>query len=276
MFIAATHKVNFGCCAVIATAFAAMQLLSSVMASLLVSLVFLHCLGQDYNEQALQKAIAYIEARGERLYPMMVPTLYHLRREYRLQVNTTAWELEIRKRNKQLRNPFLRELDPETQILRGDISRLSGIDRLTAIAMHCDRFGLPKNYLADLRRLASQGNYALTHATLALLLSGWRNCLRNDETFQSELQFQHRELSSLSRRIAPQSDLGVETMLMLLLSGKNLKPPARFDTALLAQLLDAQWPDGSWNGDDHTTVLAMWVILEARNQGITGKAAKNE
>ncbi|GAB4432272.1 MAG: hypothetical protein OHK0011_15120 [Turneriella sp.] len=253
--------------------FAAMQLFSSVVASMLLCLFTLECGGQDYSELALQKAIAYVEGRGERLYPMMVPTLYHLKQEYKLQVNTTAQELEIRQRNKKRRNPFLRELDPETEILREDISKLSGIDRTTAVAMHCDLFGLPKNYLADLRRQAAQGNYALTHATLSLLLAGWRRCLPNDERFQRELQLQYRELTSLLRRIAPQSDLGVETMLMLLLSGKNLKPPARFDSALLTQLLEAQWPNGSWNGDDHTTVLAMWVILEARSQGITIKKA---
>lgn len=199
---------------------------------------------------------------------MMVPTLYHMKREYGLQVDTAAREQEIRERNRQRRNPFLRELDPETAIMAEDIRKLSGIDRITAVALHCDRFGLPDNYLGEIHRLASQGKYALTHATLALLLAGWRKCLSNGKEFQEELIFQHGELIRLSRSVEPASDLGVETILMLLLAGKNLKAQPDFDRSLLVQMLNGQSPDGSWNRDDHTTVLAMWVLLEARRQGL--------
>jgi hypothetical protein len=248
-----------------------MRLFPALLCGLSVCLLPVSCRLDTKMEKALQNASAYIEARGDRLLPMMIPTLHHLQQTYGLRIDLARQEEEIRRLNKSRRNPFLRELDPETPISAEDIRKLAGIDRITAAALHCDRFGLPENFLDKVHRLALQGKYALTHATLALLLAGWRKCLPNGKEFQDELSFQYGKLVQLSRSVEPRSDLGVETILMLLLAGRNLEPKPDFDRSLLVQMLGGQSQDGSWNGDDHTTVLAMWVLLEARRQALADR-----
>jgi len=248
----------------------------SIILAGVLALPNLACHGNPKVEQSLEKAIEYVRSRGEKLHPMMVPTLHHLGREYGLQVDITVMAQKIRERNRENPNPFLRELDPKTQITPKDIQKLSGIDHFTATAMHCDRFGLPKYYLARLRKLAAYDGYALTHAALALLLAGWRKCVANDQFLEAEFYFYYGRLQELLERIDAESDLGVETMLMLLLLRKNLKLPPELDRASLLRILDAQQADGSWNQDDHTTVLAIWVMLEAQRQGIFGAGKHHE
>ena len=40
---------------------------------------------------------------------------------------------------------------------------------------------------------------------------------------------------------------------------------SRLFLALAEQILAAQSPDGSWYQNDHTTVIALWLLLELQN-----------
>jgi hypothetical protein len=92
----------------------------------------------------------------------------------------------------------------------------------------------------------------------------------DEEKFRNEVDYQTKLLSRLLRKIRADSDLGIEAIVMLYLTrhAPHLKNSAPvIEPRWIVQILDAQDADGSWDQNDHTTVLAMWALLEARRTG---------
>jgi len=136
--------------------------------------------------------------------------------------------------------------------------------RATARALHCDRLGLPDDYLTTLRDLAGRGRYALTHAVLAARWTVENGCLteRQVETFQQDTL---NHIEAMVDRIGVVTDLGIEAVAILDYGGARNRIRQSWIEAITATQRD----DGGWaaapdlaTSNPHTTYLALWVLLE--------------
>lgn len=148
----------------------------------------------------------------------------------------------------------------------------SQIDRMTAVALHCDRLALPGNWAAVLEAAGRAGGYALTHAALASQWSVENGCLDAAEArrVQDGLATQLATLIQDRERLAATdpkiTDVWIEAagILTYIGHGQRVTPDA------LGALLAQQRSDGGWplhptstESDPHATAVAIWALLEA-------------
>lgn len=238
---------------------------------LLAALPLTACsLFENRIDQAIARARENLQQKELRVLPMVVPTLDHLVKEYGLQLDLTALKNKVLQDARHDRRPFLRSIDASVVATETELKRLKGIDRITGAALYCDLYKLPPAFFPDLRKMAVSGGYNLTHATLALFMLRSKNCAVDERLFRDEVDFEVTRLSYMLKKIRPDSDLGIEAIVMLYMTRQaaHLKdsPPA-IDPRWIVRILDAQDADGSWDQNDHTTVLAMWALYEARRAG---------
>jgi len=162
---------------------------------------------------------------------------------------------------------YRRLVDPQASIDQASIDALaSEIDRVTATALYCDRLGLPDDFAQRLDRLAERSDeYALPHAMMA---TGWaieNRCLGSEVA----KGLRDRQVKAAEGRLAQRApgairDAPIETVSILYYLGERSHVKAEWVEAVLdAQLESGGWANGGASADDHTTALALWVLLEA-------------
>ena len=159
-----------------------------------------------------------------------------------------------------------RLLDAGTRIEPELLRRLvSKVNRITHPALHAREVPLPGRYANRLARAADAGGYELTHAGLALVWLAEHG--RTDVVDEAFVERVARDMAALLQPADGTSDLEIEAATFLhALSRGELVP-----TAFIDAVLDAQLPDGGWPADpaapdepnDHTSALALWLLLEA-------------
>ena len=232
-------------------------------------------------ERSLARGIEWFEAHVARADPSWANVIAYLHRRFGLSLRRTSGERveatgsssgrpEIDALYRRLSDPSARA-DPRT------IAALpSQIDRMTALALHCDQLGLPPGRPELLQRASLSGGYALTHAALA---RAWT--LENDCLSATALETSQREQTELlvalvARADAPRdpkrssTDQRIEALAMLYYTGARECVRPEWIAALLA----AQREDGGWplnpdaaRSDPHATALALWVLLENLRPG---------
>jgi hypothetical protein len=138
--------------------------------------------------------------------------------------------------------------------------------RAAARALHCDRFGLPKDFADLLAGFSNQGQYALTHAVLAYQWTLENRCgpLPDPDSFT---KFASNALRALVADPEVVQDLRIESLAMLIYAQwQDLTDPSWAQPVLETQQADGGWkPARDWpESHPHTTVLALWVLLAAR------------
>ena len=95
-----------------------------------------------------------------------------------------------------------------------------------------------------------------------------QNCAYDRATYKNELLSEITRLRWLLQSTAVESDLGIEAILMLQLSRSSPEmagEPSYVNPVWIERIIAAQSADGSWYQNDHTTVLALWLLLELKN-----------
>lgn len=216
---------------------------------------------------AIESAVEYLRKKENGILPMVIPTLDYLIKDYKLAMNIETQKKMLLNSARHDRRPFLRALDPSLVATPAEIARMNPIDRITGAAFYCDIYPLPANFFRSIRQLAVSGGYDLTHASLALIMAKSRGCKITQEEFDRELNFHKTRLLRLLARENPASDLGIEAIVMLYLAGNAGPNNAATDLVKpqwIVRILDAQDANGSWYDNDHTTVLAIWALLESK------------
>lgn len=168
-----------------------------------------------------------------------------------------------------LTRPFYRLIDPGVRPSAEEIRGIAGLTgAITAQALHCDWLPLAPGFWPALQRLAAGGGYASTHAVLASVWIEENGCEVDARALARLRDESVRELVGLLDSAGAPTDLQAEALAMLHYAGRaSLAHPRH-----VAALLVAQRDDGGWAlavdrdaGHPHTTVLALWVLLEVRH-----------
>lgn len=137
------------------------------------------------------------------------------------------------------------------------------VDQMVMMAMHCDHIALPAHFDQLVSRSIAAGGYSLTHAALSLQRLRENGCSLPGDQINKLRQRATTSIAATVGDKGPQSDWGYEAVALLFDSGRrDLVRPS-----WIAQIAQQQQADGHWggsvgtNGNDHTTVLALWAVL---------------
>jgi len=160
--------------------------------------------------------------------------------------------------------PYDKKLVEEYLKKKGDT-----IDGRTTWSMFCKDFPLPANYLQALGEHVEQGEYRMTHAAMQLANILDLECV---ELIGEAERLKARAIRALvdemstSRESSYADDLKYECIAMLYYLGRgDLVPDEQVHRIIEDQLDDGGWAPlagGPAGADVHTSVLALWVLLE--------------
>lgn len=169
-----------------------------------------------------------------------------------------------------------RLLDPALNLGRSKTAEAAGILSPTMSpvvylplrALHCDRFPLPADFLAEVEAETRRGGYGTTHAVIALRWAIEQGCLTESQTAQLR-SGQRIALIRIAESPAT-ADMFAEALAMLYYGGHGDAVRAEW----METLVTSQRPDGSFPFDSndlnpgHSTALALWAMLAAERPDV--------
>lgn len=236
--------------------------------------------GSAYTQQitdaqldgAIARGVQYLNGRIDsgRIYYLVVPLLAPLADYYHLPLSQGGGDLGNRLTDTLQR----RQWETYRQMMAFDKRRqpqlplpLSTLDGVNLYALYCGKALRQKTFLQYMDSSRVYGGYDLTHAYLAALLLRNTRCLcqRHIDRLYPLLLGDMRLLVP-APAVSSFSDLDMEVMALLLYANERML----ISEALVSRVLQAQQPDGAWKDadvesrdfTDHTTTLALWVLLE--------------
>ena len=216
--------------------------------------------GDDDTTRAINRAIDNLKSKGNNILPAMVPTLDYMIGAYKLDLNIEAQKKGIIKSAFGDEKIFLHALDTSLKVPQSQLDNLHGTDKVIATAIYCDFYGLPKDFFTSVNDMAYEGGYTLTHATMALMILKQHNCKYDTVAFKRELGVQVPKLENLITIKGPESNEGIEGIVMLYISGNGHLVKKEW----LAKVIATQQPNGTWNANERTTIFGLWALLEAK------------
>lgn len=233
--------------------------------------------------EVAQRAEDHLRARGTAIDPAMVLILHYLDRRF-----TLEWvrPLVARVRDQHracvaqpasdacraahATGTFARLVDPSARVTAEQLASLPNtLDGFTASALYCKVKELPQEFPALVaQRLVKENDYDPPHAALALQWAIEQGCL---DLAAPDVARVHAQILDALVDVAagvPQ-DSAIEAVALLAYTGGW----SRVQSAWLQTIAAAQTADGGWGeraqapSNDHTSTLALWVLLEATREG---------
>jgi len=132
--------------------------------------------------------------------------------------------------------------------------------------MYCDQIPLTDLYWEKIKAQNALNGYFLTHAMLSLHFMECNECKASDELSEIK-QTQIIQLQKLIETTAI-ADLKYEAIAILKLVASQTKIKQEW----IDEIIENQYENGGWSANlgkqtpnDHTTLLALWVLLESKN-----------
>lgn len=191
---------------------------------------------------------------------MMISTVDYLNKNYGMNIDIAQQKTQIFIRPPKRRRALLRFMNEQFIVPEYEIRDMVGLDAVTAEALYCDIYSLPRDFSAKINMMATASGYSLTHATLALVILKQRGCKNSGIDLDAELGRHAKLLTSLIAKKGPESDVGTEAIVFLYLSGHGKVVKKEW----ISKIIHSQKPHGACGNSDHTTVLALWAMLEAQ------------
>jgi len=227
-------------------------------------------------EAARDRALGFFAAHVERGDPSWLPIFAYLERRFGVAVRDARGRAlgggSADVTRPELLGVYERLFDPHAAVSADRIAALpSAADRMTALALHCDRLGLPSDWLAMLGQATDAGGYALTQAAVAGQWTLENGCLEP----AALRALQARQIEALAAlagdRAAAEAglDAGRDVWIEALALLHNHGAGSRVERAWVLDLARLQRDDGGFargpraqRSDPHATALALWVLLE--------------
>jgi hypothetical protein len=226
---------------------------------------------------AIDGALAYVAGPGPRSYDMLT-MLTWVGRMHGVTLPFSPGDLIIAitpppgvigYEGVQLRS-IRRVFDPLFELSQDDYNQLAGLDAMTHAALHCHLFPLDDADMQSWAGYSAQGDYSTTHVLLALLWAIDNDCAMPPSYDADLLDVTvNRVFAIAAANAEAATDLRVEAMALLAAAGRH----DLIQASWVVQLLDAQ-VGGGWRAEpgsdttnDHTTGLALWLLLQIAEQG---------
>lgn len=259
----------------------------SLVAALLLASAGACRSGRAVPQTAIDHAVGSLVAQQESLDPILAIILDSVRRRFDLTAvppqtaRVDAAQEAARKAGTMMRTGdsladmlavFRRLMDPSAVVTAAAIEGLRmPIDQVTATAIHCQAIPPPADFLKTLDEMVELGGYAMTHAVIASQWMVENGCI----PAATMAARRKRHVDALVRQIEKDdgqlTDRRVEAMATLFYIGEGRRAPQEWlDFVLQRQLPDGQWPgyaDQPQTPNAHTTLMALWLLLEARSEG---------
>ena len=243
--------------------------------------------GRTVPQAAIDRAIGSLTAQQQSLDPILAIILDSVRRRFALDAvppqtaYVDAAQEAARRSGTVMRTGdhladmlaiFRRLMDPSATATAAEIEALRmPIDQITAMAIHCQTVPLPADYLLTLDEMVKLGGYAMTHAVIASQWMFENGCVP-EATLAERRQ---RHIDALLRQIEKEEGLLTDRRVEALATLFYIGGGAHARQEWLDFVLQRQLPDGQWPGyanqpqtpNAHTTLMALWLLLEARAAG---------
>lgn len=230
-------------------------------------------------DQSIEKGVHYLNHRIDsgNIYYLIVPLLVPLAQHYHLEMSRNIYHTADRLADTTERRQFetYRQMMEYSPRRRPQLPLpLSVIDGVNLYALYCGKAIRRNIFLQYMDSCRVYGGYDVTHAYMAALLLRNTRCLCQGRIsrLESEMLGEMVKMVPLQPG-APLSDLQIEVIALLLYAGRYEYIPE----VLISRLIHSQAPEGYWKDPvkegsefaDHTTVLAVWALLEWKHRGDT-------
>lgn len=221
------------------------------------------------RERAIGRAEAFLQKRGTAIDPLMTFVLARLERRWAL-----SWTAAQRSATLAAtpatpqRALFARLVDPAAHVDPAALATIQNVsDRLILSALYCR--DVPGASLEALAPWAERDGTDVSHGAMALRWLVENGCVAATDAEP----LRQRYIAGLVTEAGNHrdADRGIEAMAML----DYLGAADRIAPAWIDAILSAQHGDGGWGerpaerSNDHTTVLALWVLLAASRPPVT-------
>lgn len=221
--------------------------------------------------EASSAAIGYLDKRGLDMDLQVYIVYKYLERKFEISSisddNLYQANLKAKARQFPKTKAFLRLLSPKMGISKRELKKSNDpIDEMTSKALYCDFLDLDSAYLNQIKQSAARGGYSLPHAALSIQ---W---LKENQCFADTGPVYRGVKDTIAKHLVLAVDTAsglkdgeIECIAMLYYIGKGSLVQGHWIRLLMSQQLeDGGWPEKPSRSDalGHTTVLALWVLLE--------------
>ncbi len=220
-------------------------------------------------EKAIRRAETYQMTMTTSAHPFQRLLFDYLQRSYNLpaelSVTNAPFDIPTAQTQSAIELRYLARIAFPEKVFKDGISvPLAGTSLTNVYAANCDNLSLPKNFWNTMQDNYGRGEYDLTHVALAFRFIRDNNCDIPDSAKVLESQV-NRGMLAIAGGSATIADLRYEAIAFLLLSGNRSDVKQEW----IDQIAKEQMPNGGWaaeigskTANDHSTVLAMWALLQ--------------
>jgi hypothetical protein len=264
---------------------AAVLLLMAFAAGLFLTRAGRH--GRAVPQAAVDRATQALIAQQETLDPILAIILDSVRRRFDLAAvpsqtpyvdaaqqaaRNAGTVMRTGDRQADMLAIFRRLMDPSATATADEIEALRmPIDQVTATALHCQTVRVPADLLMTLDEMVQIGGYAMTHAIIA---SQWlieNGCVPAATIAERRQRYVDALVRQIEKDEGHITDRRVEALATLFYMGGGEHARQEW----VDFVVQRQLPDGQWSGyadqpqtpNAHTTLMALWLLLEARSEG---------
>ena len=226
---------------------------------------------------AQQRAIHYINHSSSLRSQNLLMILQYLHRAYSVQTTVKVEKLlhspPIYDDEKAQMKFFGKLYGVHTVITKNEIEQQQGLIKMMAWSINADVMKPNQNLSNDLWAYSKNQDRNLTHAALCLAWIREQSATHAIKNVDSLAKLQVQNLTALADREDYTSDTGLEALVGLIRLGySSLIKPEWINKISASQLLDGGWAimkEEAPKADDHTTILALWVLADYQKQGQT-------
>jgi hypothetical protein len=226
-------------------------------------------------EKSERSAISYLNKSSIGKSQNLVMIVEYLQRAYGMQSTLDAKKIlkspPVYDDEKEQMKFFAKLYGAHTAINKNDIATQKGLIKLMAWSINTELYKLDKEYSEMLWSYSSAKDRNLTHAALCLAWikeQGAQKYVRDADSLE---KYQVPQLLALAMDEGYSSDTGLEALVGLIRLGhSSLIRPEWIEKIIAAQLPDGGWPiiKDEKISNDHTSLLADWILLDYLHHGI--------
>lgn len=222
----------------------------------------------DAGNSDVARAVAYLAKGLPRIDPTVPSVLQYLARRFEVDLGALR---DVRFAALVSNDPSFAYYAP----MFGEPVRVKSAPHASAYwtqSIVCKRFPLPANQLTVLQDFSERGGYFLTHAVLAVEWAAEQGCITKSGAWKALADRQAALLVSLAEAEYAKgtSDLFLEALAMLYYIGRgDAVRPDWITSVKASQRADGGWSrnPGDRESNGHSTVLALWILLEDAQPG---------